>query len=144
MTAKQVQKFYDPAMSGRVVGNDQPRKHKFNARRTSFVWEGKKLSFPSKAQATRYQWLLMMEKSGQIKGLRREVPVDLTVGGRKVCRMVWDAVYVQGNRTIYEDVKGATKTVAYRLFCIKRDLFLALFPNVSVVEVIGGKVIKRT
>lgn len=137
LTAKQAQKLY------RVVGNDPP-KHKFNAKRTPLFINGKRVMFPSKAQAKRYFDLMHMQGRGEISALKREVPVDLTINGRKVCRMVWDAVYVRNNRMVYEDVKGATKTVAYRLFCIKRDLFLALFPNTVVIEVIGGKAIERS
>ena len=95
--------------------------------------------FHSKKELHRYEELCLLEKAGQIKGLRREVKYILIPAQREIiwkngkprqgrciereCAYIADFVYEENGQTIVEDVKGgnATKTEVYK---IKRKLML--------------------
>lgn len=85
--------------------------------------------FASKAEARRWRFLLMRQKEGVIRELRRQVPYDLHVNGPgqpaplpgspartvhfiiKLGKYVADFVYVDdADRLVVEDVKGAGLT----------------------------------
>lgn len=85
------------------------------------------IEFDSMAEANRYVELRMMEKLGEIRDLRRQVPFVLITGqrwgdGKKHRDTVYkaDFVYIDNEtgQTVVEDVKGF-KTDAYK---IKREL----------------------
>ena len=90
-------------------------------------------------EAKRHQWLLMLQSSGQIAGLVREVQFELAPGVRILgesrkrppLRYVADFVYsdVQLGQIIVEDAKGV-QTPAYR---IKKHL-MATVHGVHVQE----------
>lgn len=98
-------------------------------------WQGQK--FRSKRELERYQVLLMMEKSGLIKYLRREVvhviALPVVLDGRKkpALRYIADFVYWDdvANRLVVEDCKGM-RTPVYR---IKRHLMKSEL-GIEVVE----------
>ena len=95
--------------------------------------------FHSKKELRRYEELLLLEKAGQIKNLRREVKYILIPAQRETiwkngkprqgkciereASYVADFVYEENGQTVVEDVKGgyATKTPVYRL---KKKLLL--------------------
>lgn len=66
------------------------------------------IKFHSKAEADRYRWLKILERSGIIADLRRQVPFVLipkSVHGRAVTYRA-DFVYRKAGREVIEDVKG--------------------------------------
>lgn len=96
------------------------------------------MSFDSKKEYRRYQELLMLEKSGAIKNLQRQVKYVLIPaqrepdiigkrGGRKPgkliereCAYYADFAYQMNGKTIVEDTKGMRTTE----YIIKRKLML--------------------
>lgn len=87
------------------------RRHKFGAVAT--VVDGH--TFPSKAEARRYQELRLLEKAGQITKLRLQPRYDLHVNGQKIGEYRGDFEYTSlpTCARITEDVKGV-KTPMYR------------------------------
>jgi hypothetical protein len=86
------------------------------------------MRFDSKAEAKRYQQLVIMQRAGEISDLETQVAFDLipeqNVNGRKErpVRYLADFRYIRDGKTITEDVKSApTKTAE---FIIKRKLML--------------------
>lgn len=95
--------------------------------------------FNSRKELHRYEELCLLEKTGHIKNLRREVKYILIPAQREViwkngrpkqgkviereCSYIADFVYEENGQTVVEDVKGgnATKTDKY---IIKRKLML--------------------
>ena len=110
------------------------RRNKYNARMYKVGDE----VFHSKKELHRYEELLLLEKAGQIKNLRREVKFVLIPAQRET---IWkngkpkqgkviereasyraDFVYEENGETVVEDVKSeATKTL---LYIWKRKLML--------------------
>lgn len=84
------------------------------------------IRFASKKEAQRYRDLCLLQKAGEISGLACQVPFDLKVNGKKVCRYVADFVYFDktGHKVI-EDVKGCKKGCPYQLFRLKAKLMQA-------------------
>lgn len=109
------------------------RRAKFGNKKT--VVDG--ITFDSKAEATRYSTLKVLEKANIVADLRLQVPYELTVNGLKVCRYIADFVYTMDGKEIVEDVKGM-RTPEYKL---KRKLMLAVF-GIEIQE-IGGEKTRR-
>lgn len=88
------------------------------------------VTFDSKAEARRHAELLLLERAGQICGLRRQVAFELVPGvkfagaarARPAIRYTADFVYTERDKQVIEDVKGV-ETPEFR---IKRHLLLAL------------------
>lgn len=84
------------------------------------------IRFQSIKEATRWKELRLMERAGEITGLNRQLRIEI-VPKTKLHRAryyVADFVYfdkAQG-KTIYEDVKGYKKGLAYQIFTLKRDI----------------------
>ena len=111
--------------------------NKFGAERTS----AGKLTFDSRREAERWQELKILERSGRICGLRRQVPYTLIpsqkIGGKVIerpCKYVADFVYEKDGQTVVEDVKGCKRGAAYAVFAIKRKLMLYIH-GIRVTEV---------
>ena len=85
---------------------------KYGAKKT--VVDG--ITFPSKLEAKRYGELRMLERSGAITALQRQVPFDLKVNGHLICRYIADFTYTQTatGEIVVEDAKGVM-TPAFRL-----------------------------
>ena len=88
------------------------------------------IKFASKAEARRYGELRLLEKAGQIRGLRLQPRFPLFVGEHLICTYVGDFQYEEepfgpsndpAGKLVVEDVKGF-KTDVYR---IKRELLFA-------------------
>lgn len=115
---------------------DNPRARrvgKYNNVRT--VVDGE--MFDSKAELDRYGQLVLLQKAGEIRGLKRQVPYELipsqrrpSGGTERACAYVADFTYWRGDEFIVEDVKGAA-TPEYR---IKRKLMLQVH-GIEVREV---------
>lgn len=84
------------------------------------------ITFDSVKEASRWQELKLLERVGKITGLNRQLRIEV-VPKTKLHRARYylaDFVYfdkAQG-KTVYEDVKGYRKGVAYQLFTLKRDI----------------------
>lgn len=76
----------------------------------------------SKKEARRAQELALLEKIGEISGLREQVRVELIPkqDGERPTHYVIDFVYFEGQTEVWEDTKGF-KTPVYR---IKKKLVL--------------------
>lgn len=96
--------------------------NKYGAKKT--VIDG--ITFDSRAEALRYQALLLLQKAGAISGLTLQVPFVLAPSVRfegasrakPALRYVADFVYCEKGVVIVEDVKG----VQTPLFRIKQHL----------------------
>ncbi len=90
------------------------------------------ITFASKAEASRYQELKMLQAVGYISGLILQPRFPIIVDGKKICTYVADFSYQDSNlRHVIEDVKGM-KTPVYNL---KAKLFHALYPMLRITEV---------
>lgn len=95
------------------------------------------ITFDSKKEANRYQELLLLERAGQIQGLRRQERYVLIpsqrIDGKVVERAVHyiaDFAYMQDGEWVVEDTKGF-KT---RDYIIKRKLMLSVY-GIRVKEI---------
>lgn len=97
------------------------------------------MRFASTAEAVRYRVLALLEKAGEISDLRCQAAIELAPAVRlpgaarktPALRYFADFRYVdRWGRTIYEDVKGAPLTAAYK---IKRHLLAVM--GIYIVEI---------
>lgn len=110
------------------------RRSKFGNHKT--VVDG--ITFDSKAEATRYSVLKVLQSAGVVTDLRLQVPYELAVNGLKICRYIADFVYTMDGKEVVEDVKGM-RTPEYKL---KRKLMLAVF-GIEIQEIGGRENSKR-
>lgn len=87
----------------------------------------------SSKEHRRWQVLVLRERAGEIRSLRRQVPYALVVNGVLVCQYIADAVYEEGAATIVEDTKSdiTRKKDSYR---IKHKLMQAIH-SIQIREV---------
>lgn len=97
-----------------------PRANKYGAKPTIID----NIRFASRAEARRYQELVLLRMGGVVSELRCHVPYSLTIAGVHVCDYVSDFSYVENGAPVVEDVKGVLKGSAWRLFKIKKRLML--------------------
>lgn len=77
------------------------------------------ITFASKREARRWQELQLLEKAGEIRHLRRQVPFELHAGlervliGRYVSDATYDEVTIGAPVYVVEDSKGV-RTALYR------------------------------
>lgn len=104
------------------------RSHKYGARAV----EVDGIRFPSRAEAGRYRELKLLERAGQIYGLKLQPRYKLLgYGGGNICTYVGDFEYVEpGRGLVTEDVKGF-KTAEYKL---KAKMFADQFRR-PIVEI---------
>lgn len=91
------------------------------------------ISFASKREAERYGQLKILERAGEVRNLRLQVPFPLRVAGELVCTYVADFAYEDrrlGWTEVVEDAKG----VRTREYAIKRKLMRAVH-GVEIREV---------
>lgn len=83
-------------------------------------------TFDSHKEYERWLSLHYMEKTGQIRDLRRQVKFELTPAfpkaGLRAMAYIADFVYEEGGKTVVEDVKGYRKGAAYELFTAKKKM----------------------
>ena len=105
--------------------------------------DGTLMHFDSKREARRYMDLWLMQRAGEISGLRTQVKYELIPKQvhkdgtkEKGIEYVADFVYEQGGETVVEDSKGLRDTgnASYRLFVMKRKMML-YFHGITVREV---------
>lgn len=90
--------------------------------------------FDSLLESKRYKQLALLEKAGEIKNLKLQVPFLLQEGFRKngktyrKIEYIADFVYEEKGQVIVEDVKG----IKTEVFKIKQKLFEYKYPNLSL------------
>ena len=90
--------------------------------------------FDSVLEARRYKQLALLERAGEIKNLKLQVPFLLQESFRKngktyrKIEYIADFVYEENGQTIVEDTKGIKTDV----FKIKQKLFEYKYPNLSL------------
>lgn len=106
---------------------------KYHAKKTEL--DG--ITFDSRKEARRYAELRLLERSGAIHNLRRQVRYELIPVQKKdgktierACHYIADFVYEENGKTVVEDVKG------YRTkeYVLKRKLMLQVH-GIEVREV---------
>ncbi len=108
---------------------------KYGNRRVKDIESG--YTFDSQAEFLRYRELRLLEYSGQINSLRvhprYEIIPSFKHNGKKYRPTYYepDFVYVEGGRTIAEDIKGKA-TQVYR---IKMRLFILQYEDIEFREV---------
>ncbi len=121
-------------------------KNKLNAHKVEY--DG--FTFGSKKEAIRWAELKLLERSGHISDLQRQVPFELIPAHfeevptgefykrgskkgqpktKKVCienavKYVADFVYMQNGKKVVEDTKGCRVGITYNYFVLKRKLML--------------------
>ncbi len=74
--------------------------------------------FASKSEAKRYEELLLLERNGEVRDIRLQVPYRLEFNGILICKYVADFVYNELRKGVWsevvEDRKGY-RTPIYRL-----------------------------
>lgn len=96
--------------------------------------------YRSKREMRRHQELLLLQRAGLISDLRREVPFELVPTQRRpdgkaerAATYVGDYVYVEGGKTVVEDVKS--KPTMTKEYVLKRKLML-LVHGIAIKEVL--------
>lgn len=106
---------------------------KYHAKKTEL--DG--ITFDSRKEAQRYAELKLLERSGAIHNLQRQVRYELIPAQKKdgktierACHYIADFVYTENGKTVVEDVKG------YRTkeYVLKRKLMLQVH-GIEVREV---------
>ena len=88
-------------------------------------------TFGSKGEHARYCELKLIQRSGAISELRVHTRFPLDVNGRRIGTYEDDFDYREKGKLIVEDTKGHV-TPDYKL---KRELFLALYPDADFREI---------
>lgn len=125
-------KVLEVTSGGRVNPGKAPeqparKRSKYNAKKTTV--DG--IAFDSKKEASQYSVLTLLQRAGQISGLKLQVRYRLIVNDVLVCVYVADFVYYDINGSqVVEDCKGF-KTREYEL---KKKLMLAVY-GIKIKEV---------
>lgn len=105
--------------------------HKYHAE--PVVIDG--VRFDSKAEARRYRELLLLQGEGMISGLKRQpkfIILDVFTDRRgkkhRARCYIGDFEYFERGERVVEDVKGVETPV----FSLKRDMFLARYPEIDL------------
>lgn len=115
---------------------ESPKPNKYHANKTTV--DG--ITYDSAKEANRYQELLLLERSGQIKDLRRQTKYELQEGffgisGKWVRPIVYvaDADYWEHGKHVVEDTKSpATKKI--KTYQIKKKMFEKKYPEIIFRE----------
>jgi hypothetical protein len=87
--------------------------------------------FASRAEASRYAELRLLERAGEIFQLQLQKRLKLEVCGVLVCTYIADFIYLTAaGDPVFEDVKGV-KTAVYQL---KKKLVKAVY-GIDIVEI---------
>ena len=93
--------------------------------------------FDSQLEGRRYRELALLERAGEIKNLRLQVPFLLQDSFKKngktyrKIEYIADFVYEEKGQTIVEDTKGMKTDV----FKIKQKLFEYKYPDLTIKEI---------
>lgn len=123
----------------RILASMRPSKKPNKFKNTKVVIpqaDGDDIVIDSKREAKRWRELQLMEATGEIKNLERQVTYKLVVNGVKVCAIKPDFRYnLHTGQVVIEDVKSeiTRKNPAYR---IKKKLFEALHRGLTITEIL--------
>jgi len=106
------------------------RRNKFGAKKT--VIDG--VTFDSKKEAMRWLSLRLLESTGKITRLERQVPIVVTYDHIKLFTYKADFAYFENGRRIFEDVKSPT-TAKLPVYRLKKKLLWAIL-KIEIKEVI--------
>ena len=95
------------------------------------------ITFHSVKEACRWQELKFAERAGKIKGLARQVRIEIVpkTSRFRAAYYIADFVYFDNekNQTVYEDVKGYREGLAYEHFKLKKKILYEKY-GIEVVE----------
>lgn len=91
------------------------------------------VTYDSAGEYRRFCELQLLERAGVIRNLERQVRIPLVVNGVKVCAIVADYIYFEGQKRVVEDHKSAF-TRKLPVWRIKSKLLRALHPNIELRE----------
>lgn len=93
-------------------------------------------TFDSEKEGSHWLQLKLRHAAGEIRGLRKQYPIGVTVNGEHICSLVVDFKFedVKTGKVHYVDVKGRKKGVQYALFSLKKKLVRAVLA-IEVEEV---------
>lgn len=83
------------------------------------------IKFASKAEAQRYDQLCLLEKNGELRKLRLQVPFRLVVNGHLICRYIADFVYEELRKGVWSEVVEDRKGYATAAYRLKKKLMAA-------------------
>ena len=122
--------FFDcPLFKPEAEKQKKEKENKYHAEKC--VVDG--IVFDSRKEANRYSELLLLSRTGQITGLKRQVSYELIPAQRdkdgklleKSVKYVADFVYVdKDGKTVVEDTKGYKSGAGYAVFVLKRKMLL--------------------
>ena len=108
------------------------RKTKYGNKKTA----NNGLTFDSGKESRRYSQLLLMQKTGEISNLERQIPFELIPKQRlstgkceRACKYILDFRYTKDEVVIFEDSKG----FATPEYIIKRKLMMFMF-GIEILE----------
>jgi len=81
--------------------------------------------FASKGEAARYQELVLLERAGQISGLKTHPRLPIEIEGEKICEYRGDFEYREDGFPVIEDFKGK-QTPEFKL---KWKIVKVLYPE---------------
>lgn len=94
------------------------------------------IKFDSKAEANRYQELLLLQRAGEISHLETQPEYEVKINGVLICKVRPDFRYMdlKSRQYVVEDFKSpaTAKNSTYRL---KKKLVEALYAPLKIVEV---------
>jgi hypothetical protein len=91
------------------------------------------MTFDSQGEHRKWCELRLLEKTGAIRNLERQVRIPLNVNGKKICAVVIDFAWFEGDRRIWADFKSEY-TRKLPVWRIKKKLIEALYPVVQLRE----------
>lgn len=100
----------------------KPKTNKY--RNVKINYDG--ILFDSKKEANHYKILLTMQQAGIINNLKSQVPFEIIVEGKNICKYIADFTYFDSkNNFIVEDVKSEI-TKSNAVYKLKKKLMLAV------------------
>lgn len=92
------------------------------------------VTFDSQGEYCKWCELKLLEKTGAIRNLERQVRVPLLVNGKKICDAVIDFAFFEGDKRVYLEFKSKfTRTLP--VWRLKRKLLEAIYPVVTLREI---------
>ena len=89
-------------------------------------------------EAGRWAELQLLERAGQIRNLERQKRIPIVVNGAKICDVIIDFLYFEGQARVAEDHKGP-HTAKLPVWRLKKKLLAALYPAMEIREHVKGK-----
>lgn len=122
----------------------QKKGNKYKAKPTDILMpDGTMRHFDSEKEAARFSELDLLQRAGEIKDLRCQVPFELIPRQQREdgkweqpCKYIADFTYRDRGRLVVEDVKGYNdpKSAAYKLYTVKRKLMLMVH-GITIKEI---------